>query len=285
MSDSTDTIVLIHGLWMTPLSWEHWVARYESRGYTVLAPSWPGLEGGVEELRRDPTPLTKLDIGQIVDHYDRIIRGLESKPIIMGHSFGGAFTQVLLDRGLGAAGVGISSGTVKGVPDLPLSTLRVTRHILGNPFNRGKAKDPTEKQFRYSFGNTLTEEESRTAYARYHVASANRVLFQGAAANLSPRTPLEVNFRNNDRAPLLFIASDKDHVVPAKASRSNYEKYAQSSAVTEFKEFPGRSHFLVGQKGWEEIADFALSWATANAMPNGPLRASARPSDVGELVR
>jgi pimeloyl-ACP methyl ester carboxylesterase len=285
MSDSTDTIVLIHGLWMTPLSWESWVARYESRGYTVLAPSWPGLEGGVEQLRRDPTPLTKLDIGQIVDHYDGIIRGLDSKPIIIGHSFGGAFTQVLLDRGLGAAGVGISSGTVKGVLDLPLSTLRVTWHILGNPFNRGKATDPSEEQFRYSFGNTLSEEESRAAYARYHVASANRVLFQGAAANFSPSTPLKVNFRNGDRAPLLFIASDKDHVVPAKASRSNYERYAHSSAVTEFKEFPGRSHFLVGQRGWEEIADFALSWATANAMPNGPLRASVRSSDVAELVR
>jgi pimeloyl-ACP methyl ester carboxylesterase len=277
MSDSTDTIVLIHGLWMTPLSWESWAARYESRGYKVLAPSWPGLEDGVEQLRRDPTPLTKLDIEQIVDHYDRIIRGLDSKAIIMGHSFGGAFTQVLLDRGLGAAGVVISSGTVKGVLDLPLSTLKATRHILGNPFNRGKATDPTEKQFRYAFGNTLTEAESRAAYERYHVASANRVLFQGAAVNFTPSSPLKVNFRNDDRAPLLFIASDKDHIVPAKASRSNYEKYANSSAVTEFKEFPGRSHFIVGQKGWEEIADFALSWATANAMPNS--------STLAELVR
>ena len=119
-----DTIVLIHGLWMTARSWEHWVARYEDRGFAVLAPSWPGMEGDVEELRRDPSPIDDLGIGEIVDHYEAIIRELPSPPIIMGHSFGGAFTQLLLDRGLGAAGVAIDSAPVKGVLALPLSTLK-----------------------------------------------------------------------------------------------------------------------------------------------------------------
>lgn len=265
MPDSIDTIVLVHGLWMTSLSWEQWVARYESRGYRVLAPAWPGMEGEIEQLRRDPAPIARLDIRRIVDHYEGIIRELEQPPIIMGHSFGGAFTQVLLDRGVGAAGVGISSAAVKGVLDLPLSTLRSTSPVLRNPFNRGKATGLTEKQFRYAFGNALTEAESRAAYERYHVPAANTVLFEGAVANLSPSSPLKVRFDNDGRAPLLFVAAGEDHVVPPKVNRSNVKKYARSNAVTAYKEFAGRSHFTVGQAGWEEVADYALSWATSHA--------------------
>ena len=120
----TPDVVLIHGLWMTPRSWEQWIDRYTSRGHTVHAPSWPGMDAEVEQLNRDPSPMKGLGITRIVDHYDHIIRGLDSPPIIMGHSIGGTVLQLLLDRGLGSAGVGIAPGTVKGVPDLPLSTLR-----------------------------------------------------------------------------------------------------------------------------------------------------------------
>ena len=125
----TDTILFIHGLWMTPRSWEKWMERYESRGYRVLAPSWPGLEVEVEALNRDSTPLTQLNVDRIVDHYDGIIRGLDSAPIIMGHSLGGTIVQLLLARGLPAAGVGVAPGTVRGVPDLPRSTIRAGRPV------------------------------------------------------------------------------------------------------------------------------------------------------------
>jgi pimeloyl-ACP methyl ester carboxylesterase len=155
-----DTVVLIHGLWMTPRSWEKWAARYEGRGYKVLAPSWPGMEGEVEALNADPSPIAELDVDQIVEHYARIIDGLDKPPIIMGHSLGGTIMQVLLDRGLGAAGVGVASGTVKGVPDLPLSTLRATLPALRNPFKRHAAGPLTPRQFHYAFTNTLSEEES-----------------------------------------------------------------------------------------------------------------------------
>jgi len=161
-----DTVVLIHGLWMTPRSWEHWIERYEARGLRVLAPGWPGLEVEVEELRADPTPLAKLDAARIVDHLDGIVRGLDRPPIIMGHSFGGAFTLLLLDRGLGAAGVAVDAASVRGIRDLPLSTLRSCAHVLANPFNRGKAVPFSAKRFRYAFGNTLSEEASNAAHER-----------------------------------------------------------------------------------------------------------------------
>jgi pimeloyl-ACP methyl ester carboxylesterase len=265
MSEPTDTIVLIHGLWMTPLSWEHWIDRFTSRGHKVLAPAWPGMERSVEELRRDPSPMKGLGAAQIVDHYDKIIRGLEQPPIIMGHSFGGSFVQLLLNRGLGSAGVGIDAGTVSGVRDLPLSTLKSAFPILGNPLNRNRATALTAKQFRYAFGNTVSEEESQAAYDRYAVPAANRVLFEGAFASVSPKSPFKVDFGKSDRAPLLFIAGGDDHVVPAKVNRSNARKYAKSSALTEVKEFPGRSHYTVGEPGWEAVADYALAWATEHA--------------------
>lgn len=272
---SPDTIVLIHGLWLTSRSWEKWAARYEGRGYTVLAPSWPGMEAEVEALNRDPSPIARLDVAQVVDHYDSTIRGLDNPPIIMGHSFGGTFMQLLIDRGLGAAGVGVASATVKGVRDLPLSTIRATSPVLRNPFNRGKAVPLSRRGFHYAFANTLSREESDTLYERYHVPAAATVLLEGAFANLRRDAPTKVNFGNEDRAPMLFIAFGEDHIIPPKASRHNAEKYA-SPALTAFHEFPGRPHFPAAP-GWEEAADYALSWAVENARTPG----SASPSSPG----
>ncbi|MBV9165213.1 MAG: alpha/beta hydrolase, partial [Solirubrobacterales bacterium] len=172
------TIVLIHGLWMTPLSWEHWVERYRSRGYEVLAPAWPGMDGDIEELRGNPEPVENLGIEDIVDHYDEIIRGLDREPIIIGHSFGGAFTEILLDRGLGAAGVAIDAAAVRGVTKLPLSTLRSAFPVLKSPANRHRAVALTAEQFHYAFTNTMGGEESDRAYERYAVPGPGRVLWQ-----------------------------------------------------------------------------------------------------------
>jgi pimeloyl-ACP methyl ester carboxylesterase len=258
---NADIILFIHGLWLTPRSWENWAARYESRGYRVLAPSWPGMEAEVEELNRDPSPIARLDITQIADHYEKLIRNLNKPPIIMGHSLGGTIMQLLLDRGLGAAGVGVAAGTVKGVPDLPLSTIWATLPVLGNPFNPGKATPLSPGQFHYGFTNTLSEEESNKIYERYHVPCANRVLFEVAFQSLHRDAATAVSFDKDDRAPLLFIAFEHDHIVPPNASRHNAEKYANPKVITEFHEFMERPHFP-GAPGWEEVADYALNWAT-----------------------
>src|SRR3954464_14067832 len=115
MHDKTETIVLIHGLWMTPRSWEFFRSFYESRGYNVLAPAWPRMGREVEDLRRDPSALAGLGLREIVDHYARIVQALPRPPILIGHSIGGLVVQLLVDRGLGRAGVAIDSATPKGV--------------------------------------------------------------------------------------------------------------------------------------------------------------------------
>jgi alpha-beta hydrolase superfamily lysophospholipase len=260
-----DTVVLIHGLWMTPLSWEHWIEHYTDRGYRVIARGWPGMEGNIEAIRRDPSSLGALGVGQIVEHYEKIIRELDSPPIIMGHSFGGLFTQILLDRGVGASGVAIASAPVKGILILPFSTLRVSFPALTNPANLHRAAPLTPEQFRYAFTNTLSEEESRKVYDRYAVPGPDHVLFQAGLANLNPHAETTVNFRNDDRAPLLIIAGGKDHIAPPSLLGMNYKLYKKSKAVTDYKEFPERTHYILGDAGWVDVADYALEWATKNA--------------------
>jgi pimeloyl-ACP methyl ester carboxylesterase len=180
-------IVLIHGLWMTPRSWEKFAERYTEAGYAVHAPSWPGLEGDVEALRADPSPLASLTITKIIDHYEAFVRGLDTPPIIMGHSFGGLFTQLLVDRGLGAAAVGISAAPPRGIRRLPLSTLRSAARILRNPLNRNRAVKYTLADFHYTMTNTMSLDESKPYYERYAIPAAGHVLFEGAMANLNPR--------------------------------------------------------------------------------------------------
>src|SRR6476646_7678784 len=164
-----DTIVLIHGLWVTPRSWEHWIERYEGRGYRVLAPAYPGLEVEVEALNADPSPIAALTIPAVVEHLEGIVGELESPPIIMGHSAGGVFTQILLDHGFGAAGVAINSAPTEGVKRVPLSQIRATFPVLKNPANRHRAVGFTHEQWQYAFTNGFSDDESRRLYERYHI--------------------------------------------------------------------------------------------------------------------
>ena len=274
-SAAPDTIVFVHGLWLTALSWERWAERYSARGFRVIARSWPGMEGDIDELRRDPSAIAGLGVTEIVDHYDAIIRGLGRPPIIIGHSFGGLITQILLDRGLGAAAVAISPAPVKGIILLPFSTLKVVYPALKNPFDTHRAVPLTLEQFHYGFTNHLTEEESEPIYARYAVPGPNHVLFQASFANFNPHAATMVDLHKDDRAPLLLIGNGRDHTVPASVVKANYNLYRKSTAVTEYKEYPERTHWTLGQDGWEAVADYALDWAVTNATADARRRAQA----------
>lgn len=259
-SNGTRTIVLIHGLFLTWSSWEKWVDRYAARGFKVIAQPWPGLEGSVESLRADPTPLKNLDIKTVLDYLDGVIRALDAPPIIMGHSFGGLFAQLLAYRGLGSAAVGVDPGAPVGVLNLPLSTLKAGAPVLANPFNIGNATMLTPEQFHFAFANTLSEDESKALYDRYAVPCANRVLFEGAFENFVPHSAAKVDVKSS-RPPILLIAGGEDHIVTAGYTRSNFHLISQSPGISAFKEFPGRPHFTGAVEGWEAVADYALDWA------------------------
>jgi pimeloyl-ACP methyl ester carboxylesterase len=257
-----DTIVLIHGLWMTPRSWEHWIPRYRARGYRVIAPAYPGFEIEAEALRRDPSRIATLTIRDTVEHLESVIRSLDRPPILMGHSFGGTLTQLLLDRGHGAAAVVIDSAPTEGVYVTPLSQIKSLFPILKNPSNRTKAVGFTPSEFHYAFCNTLSAEESRKVYDRLHIPAPGSWVFGSILSNLMPgHQATWVDYANDERAPLLFIAGGADHIMPASVNRSNANHYAKSRALTQLIEFPERSHFTGGEPGWEKVADYALEWA------------------------
>jgi pimeloyl-ACP methyl ester carboxylesterase len=253
------TIVLIHGLWLTSRSWEGWKARFEERGHEVIAPAWPHMEGEVEALRRDPSVMNGLGVTEVVDHYERIIRSFDTPPVIMGHSFGGLITELLLDRGLGAAAATLSPAPVKGVLGVPPALLRTIFPALRNPAIRKRTMPMSPKQFHRGFTNTMNDADAAAAYERYYVPAPGRVIYQAAFANVNPHAVTKVDFHKDDRAPLLVMGNDKDQTVPASVSREAAKRHAKSKAVVEYKEFAGRPHFPTAP-GWEAVADYALDW-------------------------
>ena len=254
----TNNIVLIHGLWMTPLSFEFWAHHFTERGYSVYAPSWPGMERDIRALRRSPGTYADIGFKRIVDHYEKLILELDGAPIVMGHCLGGLVVQALLDCGLAACGVAIASAPIKGVWKLPYSTLRVVTPQLLHP---NACVPLTPQQFHYAFMNNTTAEESFRIFQRYAVPGPDHVLFQTELANFNPFAETAVNTRRNNRAPLLMIAGSQDHVIPPAIVKANVRAYRRSTAVTEYKEFPDRTHFILAQPGWQEVANFALDWA------------------------
>ncbi|MFT4285614.1 MAG: alpha/beta fold hydrolase [Protaetiibacter sp.] len=270
MNATKTPIVLIHGLWMTPKSWDTWAAHFEARGHQVIRPGWPGIDDReVADIRRDPETLKGVGLKQIADHYERIIRALPEKPIIMGHSFGGLLTQMLADRDLGVAYVAVTPGQPAGITTLPASTLRTGLPILSNPFGRNGAKPISKGHFHFTFGNDLTRAESDAIWEQQAVPSYNRVFFEGVSAAFNEKGGVShVDYAKADRAPLLVVTGEIDHVVPPAIGRAIVEKYRASGgpAVVDYREFPGRTHRIVSQEGWQEVAEYALDWATSHAV-------------------
>lgn len=271
-TDAPDTVVLVHGLWMTPRSWDNWIAYYEAKGLTVLAPGYPGFEVEVEALRVTPSVIAELTVPETVDHLACVIESLDRPPIIMGHSFGGTLTQLLLARGLGAAAVVIDSAPTEGVRVNPLSQVRSLFPILKKPGNRHKAVGFTPAEFHYAFANTLSRADSDAVHERFHIpAPGNWVWEYGLFANFKPgHQETWVDYANDDRAPLLFIAGGADHIMPAAVNKSNAKHYRKSAAVTDYYEFEGRSHWTCAEPGWEAVADHALEWALEHAVTRPP---------------
>ncbi|MET1038256.1 MAG: alpha/beta hydrolase [Aeromicrobium sp.] len=267
MPTTPDTIVLIHGLWMTPRSWETWVEYYGARGYEVLTPAYPGFEIEVEALRENPAVIADCDINETIDHLADVIGAVSTPPIIMGHSFGGALTQIMLSKGLGAAGVAIDSAPTEGIRTNPPSQIKSLFPVLNNPAKRHQAAGFTADQFHYAFTNTLSKEDSQKVYDRYHIPAPGRWVWDyGLIANYKPgHQETWIDFSRDERAPLLFIAGGADHIMPASVNKSNAKKYKHSAALTEYHEFEGRSHWTCGEPGWEAVADYALEWATTHA--------------------
>jgi non-heme chloroperoxidase len=253
-------VVLIHGLWVLPSSWNNWVEYFEQEGYAGVTPDWPDDPETVEEARANPDVLAKKTLKQVADHTEEVIGRLTQKPAVMGHSTGGLLAQMIADRGLSAATVAIDPGPFRGVLPLPVSTLRVSAPLLRNPLNRGRAIALSLDQFKYGWANALSDEEAKQLYETYHVAAPAVALMQMANANLNPWTEAKLDPKNPERGPLLIIDGEKDHIVPWAIANGAYKRQRHNEAVTEIEKIPNRGHSLTIDSGWREVAQKALDF-------------------------
>ena len=273
---STDThsdkipLMLIHGAWLSSRSWENFADYFGKRGFAVSAPEWPRKHGDVEQLREDAEKLAGLGLAEIVDHYEALIRELDHPPVLIGHSFGGLIVEVLLDRGLGRAGVAMSPAPPKGILVLPFSSLKAASPALAHPSRWHGIVTLTPEEFSYGFVNTFSPEEAAAAYERYAVPETGQIFYEAGFANFHLHPPTQVHFKNEERAPLLIVGADKDHTVPASLSRAQYKKYERSAAKTEYLELEGRPHLFVVGEGWEEVAASIDSWLDGVLVATAP---------------
>jgi pimeloyl-ACP methyl ester carboxylesterase len=260
MTDTQTPVVFIHGLWLHASSWDPWVARFKQAGYSPIAPGWPGIPDTVGAARANPDSIADHGIQDVFDHYAAIIATLPSKPILVGHSFGGMLAEKLLGEDLGIGAVAIDAAQIKGVLPLPLSALHSTLPVFKNPANKHHAVSLTADEFRYCFGNAIPAEESDALFDAWAIPAPGKPLFEAAAANFSLHSPAAVNTGNDARGPLLLIMGGQDHTVPEAISKSTLKQYRKSSAVTELMEFADRGHSLTIDNGWEEVANASLDW-------------------------
>lgn len=257
-TDMTKTVVFIHGAWQVPASWDRFRSRFEAAGYTVIAPTWPLMDRSVEALNRNPDPeFGALSVGAIADHYEAVIRTLPEKPLILGHSFGGLIAQILLDRGLGSAGVALDPAPIGGLVPGPVPLMAALPVVLRwNGWNRPFVL--TRAAFDKSFANTAPAAQREAEYSRYVVPSPGRIFYEAA---LSIGTWVSPKKRTQ---PLLLIVGGKDRTATPNLVRQAYNRQKASKARTDFHMFQGRSHYLANEPGWEEVADYAIEWAERN---------------------
>ncbi len=256
------TILLVHGAYVTPDCWEQFRKAYEDQGRTVLVPAWPHFDPPVAKLQRDPDPrIAGLTIRDLVDHFDKLIRALPEPPILIGHSFGGLIVQMLLDRGLGAAGVALDAGPPRGVRP-SLRAIRSALPVLLAWRGWSRILTMSFNSFSTTFANTLPPSQMQPAYDRYIVPVPGRIFFQAALGIGNG-----VTFRNPKRPPLLLVAAGEDRTSTSSMVRAMYKKQSRARSRTDMVEFPALSHWLIAEPGWEAVADTALKWADAHAVP------------------
>ncbi len=250
------TVLFIHGEWLSAAAWDNFSSRYRACGYTCIAPPWPLSEGPPERLRNAPhTDFPRLGIRQIIEHYAALIQRMPQPPLLIGHSLGGLLVQLLLDRGLGCAGIAIAAIPPRGaIPRLSVLYRAIPMRMAWGSWKR--VMYFPLRAFTQQFTQAMAVQDISRLHAKHIVPAPGRIFFEAAFG-----IGTYVDFANDRRAPLLLIAAEKDHSIRPCVVTSNYRHYNRSAASTSLKCFAGYSHWLIVEPGWEHIADYTIEWA------------------------
>jgi len=256
-ASNSKTILLITGAFVSNSGWDEWKSYYESKGYKVIAPAWPHKKGSPSELRNQPDSLiANLSLPEVVEYHAKIIDSLGEKPIVIGHSFGGLITQLLVQQGKASAGIAYHSVPPKGVLVLKYSFLKSLWPPLGLFRSNKKTYVMSFKHWQYTFTNGMDEATQRASYDKLVIPESTNVLW-GAL-----QKPGKIDFKKA-HAPLLFVSGSTDNIIPASLNEKTYKKYKKhqpEGSITDYKEFPGRNHLSMAQDTWKEDADYILEW-------------------------
>lgn len=261
ISDSS-TVVFIHGMYLTPKIWEGWEARFQAAGYATHSPAWPLHELPVENQNalHPSAELGALTLSAVLQHYRDFIATLDEEPILVGHSMGGLIVQLLLAEGIGAGGIAIDSAPPLGVISVDPAFLKANFPHL-NPFQKaGVPVQLTLGQFQFGFANGMPEEQQLAIFQEQVVPESRRI----GRSTLTTQAKVDASVA---RTPLLLIAGGKDHTIPASLNYSNFQIYSDTAAITDYKMFSDRNHLTIVQAGWEQVADYTLTWIDENQNP------------------
>jgi pimeloyl-ACP methyl ester carboxylesterase len=246
-------IVFIHGLFMNPVSWASWVTFYEERGFICYSPGYQFHEGNPGTLRNMINPdLGKLTFGKVINRLSAYIDSLPEQPILIGHSMGGLVVQKLIEMNKGTAGICIDPAPPAGIFSFKWSFLRANIPTV-NPLRGNSVCLPGLNWFHYAFCNTMTMEETEKKYNQYVVPESRNI------ARSSTKQDGKIDF-SKPHKPLLFIAGEKDNIVPSSLIKKNYDAYDVKNGKIDFRQFENRTHFICGQPNWEEVAKYIYEW-------------------------
>jgi pimeloyl-ACP methyl ester carboxylesterase len=249
------TVLFITGAFVHHSCWNDWRIYFESKGYTTLAPAWPGKDASPETLRNSHpnAEIASMRLATLVRHYDDIAKQLPEKPILIGHSIGGLIVQLLLQKGSAVAGVGIHSVPPQGIFTFKFSFLKAGWGPLGFFTSSRKSFLMSYRQWKYSFTNGMDCDAQKEAYYKYAIPESKLIVRDTITS------AAKVNFKQPHN-PLLLTSGTTDHTIPSSLNYANYKKYKNSQSRTDYQEFEGRNHFVLGQPTWREDADYILNW-------------------------
>ncbi|HTE34369.1 MAG TPA: alpha/beta fold hydrolase, partial [Chryseolinea sp.] len=244
----------IHGMFQNAGSWDNWLKYFSNKGYQCIAESWPLHEGEPSELRNDiPPGLGDLRLDEVIDKFTAIVEnatGDDRSIVLVGHSVGGLIVQSLLSKGYGNAGICISSVAPNKMLAFDWGFFRNSISIA-NPFKGDEPFLMTKQGFHQNFCNTMTRLQSDAAYEKTATHDSRNILRDCMMESG------EIDLDNTNKQ-ILFIAGEKDQIIPPELNKKNADAYHQGQAS--FEEFPNRGHFICNQPGWEEIVDSTFNW-------------------------